>query len=512
MTTVIRTERKTVAVPLKGGAQGPPGPPGSGSTIGVKDEGTTISSTVQRVNFTGLGAAVSGSGADVTVNIPGTGGLVFVTPQMFGAVADGTTDDSAAFVSAIAYLKGVAVNQVSTTYKSSPKLFVPAGHYYLGTTTLDITHTLIIEGEGGQGIGAGGGAATKLRWAAGATGIRIQATTTSGAGTVGASHFSGGFTTLRQLYLCGPSCATDSLSALSLTEGEYHGIHAKAAIFLDTVFVEGFQGDGLYAHTTSGAGDATEGSTNASRAYNCWFRGNRNGVSLFGADANVWTFIGCQATFNRACGVDEQSFLGNTHIGWHTAGNGVYSDNQGTTNFPAYVVSNGGNRYCPVQGQETAASTTSPSGTTDTATWLYMGAGGVATGYPAWTSGMHLRCAAPYRTNNVNAPNVFINPYEEGDQGFSQFVTPTIIQGGLHGLGAPKGTGLYIRNTNGGHLTIDRLFVPGMFQCLAGEIGFFGHSVNFQPNIGGSRGGNAALASLLTGLASIGLILDSTTA
>ena len=45
-----------------------------------------------------------------------------------------------------------------------------------------------------------------------------------------------------------------------------------------------------------------------------------------------------------------------------------------------------------------------------------------------------------------------------------------------------------------------------------GAMGFFGSAGTSRPSITGSRGGNAALASLLTNLATLGLITDSTTA
>jgi hypothetical protein len=44
------------------------------------------------------------------------------------------------------------------------------------------------------------------------------------------------------------------------------------------------------------------------------------------------------------------------------------------------------------------------------------------------------------------------------------------------------------------------------------KIGFLGASAVAKPTVTGSRGGNAALASLLTALASLGLITDSSTA
>lgn len=47
---------------------------------------------------------------------------------------------------------------------------------------------------------------------------------------------------------------------------------------------------------------------------------------------------------------------------------------------------------------------------------------------------------------------------------------------------------------------------------LSGNVGFYGAATAAKPTVTGSRGGNAALASLLTGLAALGLITDSSTA
>ena len=44
------------------------------------------------------------------------------------------------------------------------------------------------------------------------------------------------------------------------------------------------------------------------------------------------------------------------------------------------------------------------------------------------------------------------------------------------------------------------------------RVGFFGASPSSKPAVTGSRGGNAALASLITALATLGLITDNTTA
>lgn len=70
--------------------------------------------------------------------------------------------------------------------------------------------------------------------------------------------------------------------------------------------------------------------------------------------------------------------------------------------------------------------------------------------------------------------------------------------------------------SDGGLLTFDGDSGP-ILQAQETPIGtpkmaFFGATLTAKPTVTGSRGGNAALASLLTALASLGLITNSTTA
>lgn len=54
--------------------------------------------------------------------------------------------------------------------------------------------------------------------------------------------------------------------------------------------------------------------------------------------------------------------------------------------------------------------------------------------------------------------------------------------------------------------------VTDVFSPITGnsqQIGFFGKPKISQPTVSGSRGANAALASLLTALSNLGLITDS---
>ncbi|WP_369271653.1 hypothetical protein AB5J55_17905 [Streptomyces sp. R11] len=60
--------------------------------------------------------------------------------------------------------------------------------------------------------------------------------------------------------------------------------------------------------------------------------------------------------------------------------------------------------------------------------------------------------------------------------------------------------------------TDDSVIVTLMLRHLGTTLGFYGAAATTKPVVTGSRGGNAALASLLTALANLGLVTDNTTA
>jgi hypothetical protein len=387
--------------------------------------------------------------------------------RWFGAAIDNVTDDSDAVLAAVALSKALAVNaSPNGYYKAGPPVYVPpVGITYMGTTTLDITHTLVIEGESNEHNGTSYGSA--LRWAAGATGIRIQAYNTSGASTVdGVTHFAGSGTIIRNLLLQG---------GYSATEGEYHGIHAKQRFSMSNVIVSGFQGDGLHIDATSMTGDQVanpEGNANLFRVDNCSFVGNRDGIFTKGADANAGSINSFDTSYNRRWGVSENSFLGNTYSGGHADGNGMILA------LPS-VVSYGGNRFAVKDGQETGASTNAPPATqTDNTWWYFWSAGGPnePIGIPAWSSGMTVRAGGPYRTTNANGQNVFTGCYSEGSSGPAQLVHPTVVIGGLHGAGI-EGTAAYIRSSGGGGVQVASVGTGDATTSWAlGTSLAFGHS------------------------------------
>lgn len=358
-----------------------------------------------------------------------------VYANWFGAVGGNPTVDAPAFAAAIAYLKSIAVGSGSN--KGSTKLLVAGGKVYdLGTTTLEITHTLIIEGEG---VGMAGGAPSTLRWAANTTGIRVQRYNTSGAGTVDAvTHTGGDGTIVRGLTLTG---AYTNMAS----EGDFHGIHAKARVTVEDCVIANFQGDGIYINATQGSGTATEGNANGFEINRVRIGGCRDGVKIMGADANGGTGAGIDTAGNRRWGIDDSSFLGNTWVGGQDEQNGLGA------NITPTVVSNGTYRYYVKDGQAVGASTNAPPAGATSNTWwgfLEAGAANVPLSILTWVSGVTVREGGPYRTTNPNARSLFVGRYAEPGQGPARVAAPSIVIGGLQGAGV-IGTGSWLRNNAG---------------------------------------------------------------
>lgn len=76
---------------------------------------------------------------------------------------------------------------------------------------------------------------------------------------------------------------------------------------------------------------------------------------------------------------------------------------------------------------------------------------------------------------------------------------------------AARDTNLY-RDAANSLRTDDALTIALALRHLGSTLGFYGATAAAKPTVTGSRGGNAALASLLTALSTLGLITDSTTA
>jgi hypothetical protein len=376
-------------------------------------------------------AALAASGS-VDLDTLSASGLP-LSVKWFGATGDGVTDDSAAFVAALAAADTLA-STISIYAKFKPEIFVPIGHYYMGTTTLDLTTTTTIRGVGGRG-----NQASRLRWAHGATGIRVQAYNTSGAtGTKTGTH-EASWTLLEGLKIEGGYAGT---------EAEYHGVHLRSQATIRDCMIANWSGDGIRATASIGAGTSSpyEGNVNVFAVENVWCHSNRNGLYLDGADANAGHTIGLNCTSNRQAGIFDSSFLGNTHIAPHLEENGV------TDGVAPCQVEYGGKIYCCIVGQETGASTNAPSGTTaDNTWWAYKAAGVVNTSrnIRAWNSGTAYRSGGPFISDNdANRRGLVLGMYTEGDQPLCQAYAPCEFTGGTWGSGFTA-TSTAIRRTGG---------------------------------------------------------------
>jgi hypothetical protein len=472
MTAIVWRDKQTVVAPSGiAGAQGPPGPAGSGSTIGIKDHGALISSIVQRLNIAGAGVTVTGTGADITITI--AGGFNVATPEQYGAVGDGIANDGPAFLAAIAALKAAAANDDTGTYKGSGELRCSAKHYYLGTSTLDLTHTFRIRGET---TGAEGGKGTRLRWAANTTGIRVQRYNTSGSSTLdGVTHYGGDGCIIEGLELVGGWVYG------STAEGEYHGIHLKARASIRNCFIRNWQGDGIHHVALIGGGGAVEGNANCTYIQDSAVEYCRNGYFADGDNTNACYTLGLNCSYNRQWGIWDSSFLLNHHMAFHLDSNSATPGELTNT----YAQLSGHIYYC-LPGQETWCSTHSPSGTTaDNQGWIYIrdGIAGILSSQ-AWVSGMTWRAGGSILTDNVNAGHLVFG-YIEGGYAPPTFEYPTLTLGigGKH-IGTTNDYG----GTLGANGTVDGLITPGNLQA-GGARGI--KATKGGVEIGGGAGGSA---------------------
>jgi hypothetical protein len=231
----------------------------------------------------------------------------------FGAVGDNATDDSAAFVAAIAHARSLGIANHGYSHSASPTLFVPAGVYYLGSTTLDFECCLIFEGETGSGPAGG---STTLRWDDGVTGLRFQFANTSGADGVKPLDLTATATgsLVRNLRLEG--ARSDALD-----DGVSFGIHMRAPITVRDVMIQGFGSNGVQIKCGFGGGGAFEGNGNTFYLERLWIEGCYHGVHCEGADSNAGTGMAINCMSNQGWGISDSSFLGNTWVSCHTATN-----------------------------------------------------------------------------------------------------------------------------------------------------------------------------------------------
>lgn len=372
----------------------------------------------------------------------GSGTLGWLSVMDFGAVADGSTHplsqqystltaaqadypfatsltmeiDAAAIQAALNYAKTNGLVSGSST--GTQPIYFPKGTYVCGTWTFELHATYHLIGCG-RGISPGQG--TELKWSPNTSGIIVQQNDTTGFDGVGSNLGFGDGTIIDGFWFRGGWATTP-------TEGEYHAVQFRAPAIVRNCLAIDWQGDGFYIAAASGAAAGASpprGNANMWKVEKCRSFNTRDSLHIFGSDANAGTCYDFQATSARRHGINDESFLGNTFYSPMCQEICRTAYNDGVT-YPASVVSYGGFRYYVRPGQAVGASTNAPSGAaTDNTWWGHFGTGGVsvASGCPAWTSGINVREGFVYRNSNVNNTSVWIMPYREGDETKAYFAS-----------------------------------------------------------------------------------------
>lgn len=366
-----------------------------------------------------------------------------VNVRQAGAVGDGVSDDSQAFLDAMAFASLNANSNDNATFG----VIVPAsdGAYYLGSTTLELKRTVHLVG---QNAGQAGGKACRLLWDANVTGIIVHRANTIGATTESdPTTLSASSSRIEGLSL--ESAGGTIAGVTDATKG--HGIWLRSRAVLQDLTITGFAGNGVHIVAQAGGSADVEGNANnwvinRARIALC----HMNGVFVDGADTNAGHGQDIDVSSNGRWGIWDSSFLGNTWTACHTASNGISNvgeNGAGESSFITY----GGERYCGnLDATEAELVATTPG--TDEGIWLHVGTGGVGTGIPTWTAaqpeGTYF-AGGSFATDNANGRSVLDGCYRESGQGRAQIAKPTLVLGGNL---AEDYTGTAFGITGGGEL------------------------------------------------------------
>jgi hypothetical protein len=328
-----------------------------------------------------------------------------------------------AWTAMMATLGAMRWNVVSSAQGSLNPIRIGPGKWERSTPMECKQGTVKIDGCGsGHGPAAEQSSAATIIKCYNTTGLLLQETDTSGAATKDVtSHFGASRSAISNMAFEGN---------FTSAEAEYHGVHARTVAFFTDVSCRNFAGDGF--HLWGDSTGPTGGSVDCSRLVGCEAWNCRDGVALMGADSNVVQVIGGLYNSNRRWGLAEYTpgGLGNIYTGVETSRNGLTAYNNGTT-IPATIVSYGGNRYGPRDGQEVWAAANAPSGdTTDNQGWIFLAAGGVGSGVPAWYGGISIRTGGCFFNSSLVAASVYTGCYAELDQGKAQLKQNSIILAG----------------------------------------------------------------------------------
>lgn len=256
-------------------------------------------------------AALSASTALAAIAGLDPADLVIITPEMFGAVGDGATNDHAALQAAIDAAVAVGGGNVLLAAKK-----------YLSSTMLTWSGAPVALIGSGSSVQPNVG--TTLLFP---TGLSGAVNPKNGASGLGSNS------SIRNLRIEGSGAVAVSDADAALGVG--CGLLVQAAIHVSDVVVQGFEGNGVYLYTGAAGTNANNSVFGRLQVWD----NLKNGVATLGSDSNSCTFIKLDASNNGQAGVFENSALGNVYYNPHFSGNGT-----GATAVPILIGATGG--YC----------------------------------------------------------------------------------------------------------------------------------------------------------------------
>jgi hypothetical protein len=355
--------------------------------------------------------------------------------QAAGGVEGDTAANGAANVTAfndfIGYIQTFPA--AGSFFVGSITLLFPIGDYHFNTH-LNVKATIHMKGAGGWSISAFAGA--RLHFPADSHGIIVHSSNTTDS-TAEVDTFHGMGSVIEGLFLKG--------GGNTGTNGS--GVWMRGRAFVKDCYIREFAEHGLRIDATAGGGGALEGNANSWRVEGVFVTQNGgHGVFVDGADTNAGYALGVDSQSNGRWGIYDSSFLGNTYLQCHTAGNGVATVG-GNPSGSSSVVETGGNHYSANAGATEAQLVATTPGT-DENVWILIGGGFASSTIPTWLAAQSVGTyfhGGAYHTDNANARGTFIGCYRENDQGINQIEAPSVSYGGI--MSANKGTGVSLESS-----------------------------------------------------------------
>jgi hypothetical protein len=284
------------------------------------------------------------------------------------------------------------------------------------------------------------------------------------------------------------------------------GVYTSTFVQFENLIIRGWAGGGLKveANVSTSTNACTSTFRNVTTDYNGGF-----GVDVQGDNANAMDFFGGRSVWNGSWGVNDASALGNNYFGFLCDANGAGAGVGGPGSFQITGGANASQLFgCYAETNQRPARILGGYAAVFGGSFVEAGLyGGIVTA----------NGALAIRTNPTNAAAwISTEKLELWSKDKKNTVVDFVLSSDVAATAFQRFLGNSTSGSGGFGMYVDGVEKLRIDATSAGTARLIANSLQFtlatKPTVTGSRGGNAALASLLTGLASLGLVTDSSTA